>query len=111
AGLGEDFAGSAGDKALAPELDAVAGKFLVTDAIGHGDVATIGDGVRALNRLPCSMLLPAMFGFLARMPADGGGVKENLGALHGRETGRFRIPLVPADEDADSAIAGLPGAK
>ena len=57
AGLGEEFSRSTGDEALAPELDAVAGQFLLTDAIGDRDVAAVGDGVAALNGFPRGVLL------------------------------------------------------
>src|SRR5258708_28162334 len=78
AGLGEDFAGSAGDETLAPELDAVTRKLFVTNAIGDSHVATIGDGVAALDDLPGGML-PRVLCFFARMPADGGRIKKNFG--------------------------------
>ena len=42
------------------------------------------------------------------MPADGGGVEENLGALHRGETGAFREPLIPADQRADRRHLRLP---
>ena len=45
------------------------------------------------------------------MPADGGGIKQNLRALHGGEAGGFGIPLVPANEHADFAEFRLPGAE
>ena len=51
-GLGEDFAGSAGNETLAPELNAVAREALIPDAIGDGHVAAIRDSVRALNSFP-----------------------------------------------------------
>src|SRR5712671_1671170 len=54
------------------------------------------------------MLLAAIFGLLGRMPADGGGIKKNFRALHGREARGFRIPLVPANQNANFAVAGLP---
>src|SRR5205814_1382519 len=49
AGFGEDFARGARDKALSPELDAVAARgAFETDAIGDGDIAAVGNGVAAL---------------------------------------------------------------
>ena len=50
-------------------------------------------------------------GFLAGMPADGGGVEEDLRALQRGQPRGFGIPLVPADQHADLAVAGLPGAE
>jgi len=111
AGFGEDFTGGAGDEALTPEFDAVADDFFVADAIGNSDVAAVGNGVAALDGFPGGMLSLAMFFFFRRMPADGGGIEENLGPLHRGETGSFGIPLIPANQNADFAIAGLPGAE
>src|SRR6266404_2575563 len=45
-GSGKDLAGGAGHEALPPELDAVAaGRSFEADAVGGGDIATIGDRV------------------------------------------------------------------
>src|SRR6266700_3373936 len=57
------------------------------------------------------MLRLAELGFLLRMPADGRGIKENVRALESREPGGFGIPLIPADEDADSTEAGVERSK
>src|ERR1019366_6784074 len=53
----------------------------------------------------------AQLGFFARMPADGGGIEQNLRALQCRQARGFGIPLVPADQHADLAVAGWPGAE
>src|ERR1035438_1338639 len=45
------------------------------------------------------------------MPADGGGVEQNLGALQRGQARGLGIPLVPTDQYADLAVAGLPGAE
>ena len=48
--------------------------------------------------------------FFRRMPADGGGIKEQVGAAQGGDARRFRIPLVPTDQRAhlsDRSIEGL----
>ena len=84
---------------------------LVADAVDGGDVAAVGDGVAALDGFPGVVLLRAVLGFLARMPADGGGVEEDLRALQRGEPRGFGIPLVPADQHADLAVARLPGAE
>ena len=110
AGFGEDFAGGAGDEALAPELDAVAGEFFVADTIGDGNVAAVGDRVAALNDFP-GVVLFFVLGFFCGMPADGCWVEQDFCALHGGEARGFGIPLVPADEDTDFAVLSLPGAK
>ena len=113
-GLGEDFAGGAGDEALPPEFQAVAahaGEDFVADAVDGGDVAAVGDGVGALDGFPRSVLALAVFGLFAGMPADGGRVEKDFRALHGSQAGGFGIPLVPADEDADLGVTGLPRAE
>src|ERR1043166_5877035 len=65
----------------------------------------------ALDQFPGAMLICAIFRFLLRMPTDGGRVKKNLSALHRSEARPFGIPLIPADQDADFAVACLPGAE
>ena len=52
-GLADDLPRSIGDKALAPELDAIAANgALQADPVGHGDVAAIGHGVGPLDGFP-----------------------------------------------------------
>src|SRR6266571_3105336 len=83
AGPREDFSGSAGDKTLTPEFQSLsAGRFFQADAIGRGHVTAVG-----------------------------GGIKQDLRAPQRRQPRRFRIPLVPANEHADLAEPGWPGAK
>ena len=53
----------------------------------------------------------AVLAFLAGMPADGGGIEEDLRAAQRGEARRLGIPLVPADADADPAVPRLPGAE
>ena len=47
--------------------------------------------------------------FLRRVPADGGGIEEHFGALERGEARGFGVPLVPADQRADAAEAGVEG--
>ena len=127
-GLGEDFAGGSGHETLAPELDAVtrrrsrlrftstrrvalarqADNFFMADAIGYRDVAAVGDGMAALDGLPGVVLAFAEFCPFAGMPADGGGVKKNFRALQRGQPRGFGIPLVPANQHADFAVARRP---
>ena len=44
------------------------------------------------------------------MPADGRGIEKNLGALQRGQAGAFGIPLVPADQRAHAAHAGIESA-
>ena len=57
----------------------------------------------ALDRLPCIELRGAELGFLAGMPADGRGIKQNIRAGKRRQTRGFRIPLIPTHQDADAS--------
>src|SRR6266487_2826135 len=112
AGLGEDFAGGAGHETLSPKLDARASRWaLVADAIGDSDVAAIGHGVASLDELPRLVLVGAVCRFFTRMPADGSRVEKNLRPLQRRQPRALRIPLVPANQHADLAVAGLPRAE
>src|SRR6266487_3445308 len=100
--LGDDFAVGTADEALSPEFNAIAaGWRFVTDSVCCGDVATVRNRVTALNCFPRRMLRCAKFFFFARMPSDRRRVKNNLRAAQGRQARRFRIPLVPANADAD----------
>ena len=47
------------------------------------------------------MLRRAVLGLLARVPSDRGRIKQNLRATQRRQPRRFRIPLIPANADAD----------
>lgn len=51
-GLGHHHAERIGDKAVAPELEAMLGRALEADAIHGGDVDAVGDGVAALHGAP-----------------------------------------------------------
>src|SRR5262245_60906894 len=76
-------------------------------SVRRGHIDTAGQGMRALDHLPGLMLVRAVFCFFARMPANGRRIEEDLSALEGRQAGRFRIPLIPANEDADTAEASV----
>ncbi len=112
--LNNDPSKGIAEKRSAPELQAFALSaiaanvaVLVADAIDHGDKNAIGDRMCALNGTPGVMLHGAELGFLVRMPADGGGIKENICALQRGQARAFGIPLVPADERSHAAILGV----
>src|SRR6266436_2897214 len=96
--LFEDAAEGITHKGRAPEFQTGPARALVSDSVRGGHIDAVRQGVGALNQFPSFMLRLAEFGFLARMPAGGGGIEENVGALESGEPGRFRIPLIPADE-------------
>src|SRR5262245_61008277 len=54
------------------------------------------------------MLAGAVLLFLAGMPSDGGRVEENLSSAQRRQTSRLRVPLIPANQNSDPSIPGLP---
>src|SRR4029077_8404056 len=108
----DDFAVRSAHETLAPKFDAIsAGGRFVTDAVRYRDVAPIGDRMTTLNRLPRGMLRFSKFLFLARMPADCRWIKNNLCAAQCGQSCSFRIPLVPANTDADLATRGVPRSK
>ena len=77
----------------------------MSHAIHHRHVHAVGDGVGALNGAPGIVLRLAELRFLRGMPADRGGIEQNLRALQRGQARAFGIPLVPADQRADSADA------
>src|SRR5437660_1741422 len=111
AGFCQDFSRRSSDKTLTPEFDAIARQLLTTNPVRHDDVASVGYCVSALNGFPRGMLLVPVCGLFRWMPADRGRIKQNLRALHCGKARRLRIPLVPANQRANFAIACLPGAK
>src|SRR5260370_2847364 len=110
--LGNDFAARRRNKALPPNLNSLAtcGRFM-PDAVRSRDVTTIGNRVTALNRFPGRILSRAKFLFFRRMPADGCWVKNHFRSPQCGESCRFRIPLVPANADANLSLRGRPRLK
>ncbi len=100
--LRDDDAKRIGHKRMSPKLEVVSGRAFETDAIHRRDVDAVRDGVRALDRLPRRELGGAMLGLLVRVPANGGGIKQHVSALHRRQPRRLGIPLVPTDQHADA---------
>ena len=98
AGFGQNLSRRSRDKTLPPEFDAIATDgFLQADAIGGGHITTVRDSVAALDQFPGRMLIGAILGFLFRMPADGGWIEENFGALQNRQSRALGIPLISAN--------------
>jgi len=109
-GFGEDAAEGIGDEGVSPELETGVAFFwftLVADAIDYGHVNAVGDGVRALDGAPGVELGGAELGFFERMPADACGIENDLRALKRGEARTFRIPLVPANLNADASVGGI----
>src|SRR5579871_55743 len=112
--LGQNTAEGVAEKRSSPEFESLPGRRFSADvpslksyAIDDGDIDSVGDGVRALDRAPGVVLGYAELGFLRGMPANRCGVKQNLGALERCEARSFGIPLVPTNERSQFAGAGV----
>jgi hypothetical protein len=108
--FGENLAERIGDEGIAPEFDAriaLVGFAFKADAIDDSHIGAIGDGVGTLNGFPGIELGSAKLRFLVRMPADAGGIKDNLRALERGDARTFGIPLVPTDLHADAGEFGV----
>src|SRR5712691_4605189 len=57
------------------------------------------------------MLRRTEFFFLFRMPADSGWIKNDFRAAQRGQSRRFRVPLVPANADADFPARSVPSLK
>ena len=62
----------------------------------------------ALRRAPGVHLRGAPLVLLRRMPTDRGRVEQHLRTHQAGDARGFRIPLIPADQDADRRVARLP---
>ncbi len=99
AGLGKELSHRARDKTLPPKIEPhPTRRSLVADAVDRGNVTPVGHRMRALDRLPRGMLPELEFPGLARMPANGRGIDQNLRPLQRRESRSLRVPLIPADQ-------------
>lgn len=108
----KDFPGHTGYKALTPELDSVAtNRFLETDAVDRCDVATVGDGVSALDGFPRRVLGCAGLSLLTWVPTDCGGVEKNFSTAESCQACGLRVPLIPADEHPDLAVSSVPSSE
>src|SRR5262249_15990315 len=77
------------------------------DSIYDSNVDAVSDGVRALNRFPGIKLRSTEFGLLFRVPADARRVKNHLRTFESGQARAFRIPLVPANLNANTAEFGI----
>src|SRR4051794_18884474 len=110
AAFGENLAARRDEEALPPELDSrTARRSFVADAIHRGDVAAIRDRVTALHRFPARVLRLAVFLLLGGMPADRGGIKDQLRTAQRGQARSFRIPLIPANAHSDVSLLRRPG--
>src|SRR5215211_3984085 len=97
---------------MAEELDSVGSRFfLVADTVWRGDEHSVGNCVCSLRGSPCLELRLAELRLLIGMPADCGGIEQDLRAEERVDARRLGIPLVPADQHADIRIARFPDAE
>ena len=98
--------------AAAPERDAVglsAGVRLMAYAVYRDYRQSIGYGMPALHGSPC-FALPLLFVCrVAALVAYCRGVYEDFCSLQGHDACSLRVPLVPADENSETAYAGIDG--
>ena len=116
-GLGDDAAERIAEERCAPEFQAISGSGIAPDVSGfvshtiyHRDVHAVGDGMGALDGAPGVVLRLSELRFLRGMPADRGGIEQDLGALQRGQAGAFGIPLVPAHQRAHAADGGVESA-
>ncbi len=106
--LGDQVAAMVGDEGGAVEPLAAAGIVfpgLEASAIGAHHRDHVGDRVALHGAAPRQGGVQVG---IVRLGADGGGVEQHLGAHQGHGPGGFRIPLVPADADAQATEAAVP---
>src|SRR3546814_5896900 len=97
----EHVAAFVADEAVAVEALAA----LSADAVGGDDGDYVGNGMADHRAAPEAAGVEVR---IVRLGADGGGVEQDFRAHQHHRAGGFGIPLVPADADADRAVAGLP---
>src|SRR5690606_22946060 len=109
AGLGQELALRAQYMAVAPEPDARGAqrRRLVADAVAGQHRQPVGHGMAAVAEDPGVALAVLLVLGVVRVPADGGGVEQQLGAGQRHQPRRFRVPLVPAHQHAEAADRGV----
>src|SRR5262245_13023757 len=105
----DDLAIRSAYEALAPKFNAISasGRF-VTDSVCHPQLAPVGHCMTKLNPSPRRMVPLSKFPFPTLVPADCRWIKNNLCATQRGQSRCLRIPLVPANTDADLAARSVP---
>src|ERR1700733_7886006 len=114
--LGQNATEGVSDKRAAPELESHTGgavaayvSIFMADTVDGCDIDAVGDSVGPLDGLPCVVLRCSESFLLRRMPADGGGIKEQIRSAQGGDASCFRVPLIPTDERAHLAHGSIEG--
>src|SRR5262249_399193 len=108
--FGNESSERIGNEGISPKLQTrvtVSGLALEANAVDDGDINAVGDGMSALNGAPGIELRCTEFRFFVRMPADAGGIEDDLRATERGNARAFRIPLVPTNLHADLSILGV----
>ena len=71
----------------------------------------IGHRVATMRQHPCIALAVFFILRIGRVPANRGGIQQQLGTGQRHHARRFRVPLVPAHQYAEFAHRGLNGGK
>src|SRR5271163_2259108 len=114
--LGQNAAKGVSDKRPAPELEpdargavtAYVSTFMA-DPVDGSDVHPVGDSMCPLNGLPRVILRRSKGLFFRRMPADSGGIKEQVRSAQGGDASRFGVPLIPTDKRAYLSHGSIEG--
>ena len=96
--FGKDSAKRIAHEGRAPEFETFFRRTFEADTIYGCHVDAVGDRVCALRSAPGIVLSLAELCLFGGMPADRGGVEQNIRAGECGEAGGLGIPLVPADE-------------
>ena len=112
--FGEHAAKGIAEERPSPEFETFSGygisadvASLKADAIHHANINAVRNGMRSLDGAPGIVLGRAELGFLRGMPSDRRRVKKNVRSLQRREPRAFGIPLVPADQRAESSSRSI----
>src|SRR5579872_3929580 len=113
-GFGQDASKGVAQEGASPKLQALARRAaapdiapLMSHPVDDAHKNAVGNGVRTLDGAPGIVLRGPELLFLLRMPADGGGIKQDIRPLERREAGPFRIPLVPANQRSEPSMTGV----
>src|SRR3984893_13308025 len=97
---------------MSKELDSICARLVfVSNTIRRRDVHPVRDRVSALRRAPRVDLRFTVLCFLRWMPADRRRIKENFGAEEACDASSLRVPLIPADQNADVGVPRFPDAE
>ncbi len=110
-GFGQHTAERIGHERRAPEFQAVLGRALEADAVDGRHVEPLAMAWARWMVRQASCCAAPIFRLLRGMPADGGGIEQDLRAGKRGQARGFGIPLIPADQRRDAARSGYRSAE